>query len=622
MTPLVLYDRDCGLCRRWVARWQAGTRGRVRFLPASFLPRWLLGIRRGAARRAMQLIEPSGARSEGAEAVFRMLRFSPRRRTRAAAWLGLLPGVRAVAGGLYRFIARHRVAAARVDQLLFGRRYVGPPEYRLARWLFLRMLGGTFFIAFTSLGRQVLGLYGARGISPVQELMSSERLRELGSERFRLIPSVFWLGASDKALVRGCRAGQVLSLALMFNVAPRLTAMLLSGLYLSYVSAGREFLAFQWDALLLEMGLLGTLTAPGGLRPGPGREAPSAWDVALFRALVFRLYLGSGVSKLQSGDRAWRELTAMSHYYETAPLPTRGGWYAHHLPPRVQKSSTAATLVLETAVPLLVFAPRRPRQLAFVLFSLMQAGIMATGNYGFFNVQSLALELWLLDDEALARVLPRVPAKPARPLPLWRSLLAGVAAAPVLALGALELSGRFERSRGKLGFVERLGEWARPLRAVNPYGLFSVMTVRRPEISIEGSDDGEHWREYVFRYKVSRLDKAPRQVAPHQPRLDWQMWFAALGSPPGWFLSLLVRLLEGSPEVLALFAENPFPEHPPRMIRAVLYDYRMADLATRRNTGAWWTRERLGLYVPPIALGPEGRPRVRRDSSQPGARTS
>jgi len=621
MTPIVLYDRDCGFCRRWVARWQARTRGRARFLPASFLPRWLLGIRRGDARRAMQLIEPSGARSEGAEAVFRMLRFSPRRGTRAAARLGLLPGVRAVAAGVYRFIARHRVAAARADRLLLGGRYVGPPEYRLARWLFLRMLGGTFFIAFTSLGRQVLGLYGARGISPMRELMGSERLRELGSERFRLIPSVFWLGASDEALVRGCRAGQVLSLALMFNVAPRLSTALLSGLYLSYVSAGREFLSFQWDALLLEMGLVGALTAPPGLRPGPGREAPSAWDVALFRALVFRLYVGSGVSKLQSGDRTWRELTACSHYYETAPLPTRGGWYAHHLSPRVQKLSTAATLVLETAVPFLVFAPRRSRQLAFVLFSLLQAAITATGNYGFFNVQSLVLGVWLLDDEALARVLPFVPAEPARSRPLWRTLLAGVAAAPVLALGAHEQLSRFEFSRGKLGILERPGEWARPLRVVNHYGLFSVMTVRRPEIIIEGSDDGEHWREYEFRYKVSRLDRAPRQVAPHQPRLDWQMWFAALGSPPGWFLSLLVRLLEGSPDVLALLAENPFPEHPPRIIRAVLYDYRMTDLATRRSTGDWWTREQLGLYVPPIALGPEGRPRVRRDSPQPGART-
>jgi hypothetical protein len=264
--------------------------------------------------------------------------------------------------------------AARADQLLLGRRYLGPPEYRLARWLFLRLLGGTFFIAFTSLGRQVLGLYGSRGISPMRELMESERLQDMGPERFRLIPSVFWLGASDKALVRGCRAGQVLSLALMFNVAPRFSTGLLWGLYLSYVSAGREFLSFQWDALLLEMGLLGVLTAPPGLRPGPGREAPSAVEVALFRALVFRLYVGSGVSKLKSGDRTWRELTACTHYYETAPLPTRGGWYAHQLPLRLQKVSTAATLVMETAVPFLVFAPRRLRQLAFLLFGRSRWG--------------------------------------------------------------------------------------------------------------------------------------------------------------------------------------------------------------------------------------------------------
>lgn len=556
MTPLALHDTDCGVRRRWVARWQARTYGRARFLPARSLVRWLLGI---------------------------------------------------------------RGAAPRVDRLPFGRRYVGPSEYRLARWLFMRMLGGTFFIAFTSLGRQVLGLYGERGISPIKELVESKRLRELGAERFRLIPSVFWKGASNAALVRGCRVGQALSLAPMFNVAPRLSTLLLSGLYLSYVSVGREFLSFQWDVLLLEMGLLGVLTAPPGLRPGPGREAPSAWQVALARALIFRLYLGSGVSKLQSGDRTWRELTAMNHYYETAPLPTRGGWYAHHLPERVQKFSTAATLVLESAVPFLVFAPRKLRHLAFWLFNLLQAAIMATGNYGFFNVQSLVLGFWLLDDEALARVFPRLPAESARARPLWSSVLAGVAAAPVLALGALELSKRFEFSRGKLGLVERLAEWTRPLRWVNPYGLFSVMTVRRPEISIEGSDDGEHWREYVFRYKVSRLDKAPRQVAPHQPRLDWQMWFAALGSPPGWFLLLLVRLLEGSPDVLGLLAENPFPAHPPRFIRAVLYDYRMTDLATRRSSGDWWTRERLGLYVPPLALGRDGRPRIRRDVPQPGS---
>ncbi|WP_317987881.1 lipase maturation factor family protein [Hyalangium gracile] len=486
---------------------------------------------------------------------------------------------------------------------------MGPPKHRLVRWLFLRLLGGTFLIAFTSLGRQVLGLYGSRGISPMRELMGSERLQDMGPKRFHLIPSVFWLGTSDEALVRGCRAGQVLSLLLILNVAPRLTTALLWGLYLSYASAGREFLSFQWDVLLLEMGLLGVLTAPSGLRPGPGRDDASALDVALFRMLLFRLYLGSGLSKLQSGDRTWRELTALRHFYETAPLPNRGGWYAHHLPPRVQKLSTAATLGLETAAPFLVFAPRRLRQLAFALFSMLQASIMATGNYGFFNVQSLVLGVWLLDDEALSRVLPVLPAEPARPRPLWRTVLGSVAAAPVLALGARELLARFELPRRGPEVLERLGSWARPLRSVNPYGLFSVMTVRRPEISIEGSEDGEHWREYGFRYKVSRPEQAPRQVAPHQPRLDWQMWFAALGSPPSWFLSLLVRLLEGSPDVLALFAENPFPEHPPRYVRAMLYDYRMTDLDTRRHTGAWWTREPLGLYVPPVALGPGARSR-------------
>jgi predicted DCC family thiol-disulfide oxidoreductase YuxK len=607
MRPVVLYDKDCGFCRRWVARWKARTEGRVWFTPARLALRWLLGIRGTEAQRAMQLVEPSGAVFQGAEAAFRMLLSSPRRGTRWFARLGLFPGVRTVAKGVYRVVASHRPMAARVDRLLFGRSHVGPSEYRLVRWLFLRLLGGTYLIAFTSLGRQVLGLFGSRGINPFQERVDSEQLRRLGQKRFLLIPSVFWLGASDAALVRGCRAGQLLSLSLMFNVAPKLSASALWGLYLSYVSMSRDFLSFQWDALLLEMGLLGAWTAPWGLRPGPGREAPSSMDVLLFRALVFRLYLGSGLSKLQSGDRTWRELTAMKHYYETAPLPTRGGWYAHHQPEAAQKATTAATLAMETAVPLLTFTPRRPRQLAFTLFSLLQATIGATGNYGFFNLQSLALGLWLLDDEALSQVLPMVPREPARQRPLWRSLFGSAAAMPFLVLGASELLARFRLPRRLPPALEWLEDRARPLRAVNPYGLFSVMTVRRPEITIEGSDDGEHWKEYPFRYKVSGLNTPPKQVAPHQPRLDWQMWFAALGSPPRWFMVLLARLLEGSPEVLGLLAGNPFPDKPPRYVRAVLHDYRMTDLATRRSTGQWWTRETLGLYVPPVTLGPGAR---------------
>ncbi|WP_241757907.1 lipase maturation factor family protein [Myxococcus landrumensis] len=609
--PLLLYDADCGFCRRWVARWAQSTEGRVRFIPGR---RWLLlllGIPKRDMRHASQLVEPSGRVTQGAEGVFRALTRSPRWTTRGVARLGLLPGVLRLSQQVYRLIARHRRGASHVDRWLFGRAVV-PREYAWARWLFLRFMGGTFLIAFTSLGRQVTGLYGSRGIRPVKELLSSELREEPARERWRLLPTVFWFNASDAALVRGCTLGQVLSLAVFFNVAPRLALASLWGLYLSYASVGREFLSFQWDVLLLEMGLLSTLTAPPGLRPGLGRSAPAALDVVLFRLLVFRLYLGSGLSKWQSGDRTWRELTACRYYYETAPLPTRGGWYAHHLPASAQRASTAMVFVLEAAVPWLVFAPRRLRLAALGALSSLQGTILATGNYGFFNLQALVLGLWLLDDAALRRMLPFLPEHPPlRRRTGWRGALAGGLLTPLMLLGAADILQRFERGTRLPERVQRSLSWldghARPLRSVNRYGLFSVMTVERPEIEVEGSNDGEHWSPYVFRYKVGKVNQPPRQVAPHQPRLDWQMWFAALGSPPSWFIAFLARLLEGSPEVLGLLSHNPFPDSPPRQVRAVLYDYRMTGIEEHRRTGAWWSRERRGLYVQPLALAPGAR---------------
>jgi hypothetical protein len=546
-----------------------------------------------------------GVSSKGAEAVFRMLGYSSSRRSRRRARRGKLQGLVEAA----RVVADLGVPSwkrlGRVSRYL-RERSVAPPHHRLVRQVFLRALGGIYLIAFTSLGRQVRGLYGSRGILPMQELFSSKRLKALGRERFHLVPSLFWMDSSDEALVRGTRAGQVLSVAVMLGLAPQVSLTALWALYLSYTSAGREFLSFQWDVLLTEMGLLGILTAPAGLRPGAGRHEPSAAQVALWRALFFRLYLGAGVAKLKSGDQTWRKLTAHTYYYETAPLPTKGGWYAHHLPVKLQKLSTLMTLGVETVAPFLTFAPRRVRLLAFWFFSGLQGLIMTTGNYGFFNVQSLVLGLWLLDDESLRRFLPRSNPPPAEPRPVWRTLGAWLPAAPLLVLGANEILARFERPRNPPRWLGWLEMQARPLRIVNPYGLFAVMTVRRPEISIEGSDDGETWKEYVFRYKVSDPNRAPRLVAPHQPRLDWQMWFAALGSPPSWLLALVLRLFEGSPDVLKLFARNPFPEHPPRYLRAFLYDYKMTDRETHRSTGAWWRRERLGLYLPPLSLAPSG----------------
>jgi hypothetical protein len=470
----------------------------------------------------------------------------------------------------------------------------------LVRSLFMRALGGVYLIAFTSLRRQVLGLYGTRGIEPILEYLdllrrvfARRRERTSRLDQVRLVPTVFWLDASDTALVRACTAGQVGSALLVAGFAPRITAAALWSLYLSFVSVGRDFLSFQWDSLLLETGLAATIVAPPRRR-----ENPSWTAVALMRWLVFRLYFGSGLCKLQSHDPTWRSCTACSYHYTTQPLPTPLGWYAHQLPPRAQRFSTFMTLALELGAPFLTFAPRRLRRAAFAALASLQALIAATGNYGFFNVLTVVDSLWMLDDRSLPQRL-RVPTRRA---PWWRRLATAVAAVPLVALSISELVTRLRPRTKTPHTLARLRRTLAPFYATNHYGLFAVMTTERPEIVIEGSRDGTEWREYSFRYKPGDVHHRPRFVAPHQPRLDWQMWFAAMQSPPAWFDTFLARLLEGAPDVLALLDGNPFPDGPPTYVRALLYDYRMTDRETRSRTGAWWHRELRGTYVPAAQL--------------------
>ena len=642
--PLLIYDADCGFCRRWIERWRARTGDRIEYLPLQqpgLLRR--LGVPLSAALRSVQLVTPDGKRHEGADAVFRALGQTPE--LRLVTRLARLPLVRSIAGWVYRRIARHRGLAARVDNVLFGRS-TSPPETALVRSLFMRALGGVYLIAFTSLRRQVLGLYGERGILPIREYLdalravvpaharverTSARPPATGAlERARLVPTLFWLDASDATLVRACLAGQVCAGLLILGIAPRATSFALWALYLSFVSTGREFLAFQWDALLLETGLAAAIVAPSGRRdrahgPGHPRESPPWTAVALMRGLVFRLYFESGLCKLASRDPTWRDCTACSYHYTTQPLPTRLGWSAHQLPPRLQRLSTFAALALELGAPFLAFAPRRVRRAGFVALTGLQALIAATGNYGFFNLLTIVDSLWMLDDEPIARAL-RLRRQPAQRPPWWRRAAVAIAVLPLLALGASELALRLRRRAKLPRALARLHEIVAPLRAVNPYGLFAVMTTNRPEIVIEGSLDGVQWREYRFRYKPGAVDKPPRFVAPHQPRLDWQMWFAALGPPPAWFGNLLARLLEGAPEVIALLDGNPFPERPPGYVRALLYEYRMTDRETRRRSGAWWRRELRGLYVPPVRLGRRALPPPvgvsRPDAVESGARAN
>jgi len=587
--PLLFYDGDCGFCRRWIARWRARTGKAVDYVPfqRTFVRRrWR--VTRAAARQSVQLLEPSGRRSSGAEAVARVLGRAPR--LALVSRLMRAPGVRTAAALIYHLIARHRSAAGRIDRLLFGMATT-PPSRRAIRWLFVRALGVVYLVAFSSLRPQLLGLFGQRGIRPISPYLQTLRDR-FGTAAPRLVPSLFWLDASDRTLVRACEAGQLGALLVTLGIAPRALLAALWALYLSFVSTGREFLSYQWDVLLLETGLDATLIGPGGI----GRQEPPRAGAALLRWLAFRLPFESGLAKLQSRDPTWRSFRACSYHYMTQPLPTPLGWYAHHLPMSIQRLSTAVALGVELCVPFFGFGPRRVRLAGFSALTGLQLLIAATGNYGFFNLLSVVLGLWFLDDQQVNRGRH----DRARPTPLWRRLANAALALPLGAVSVFQLLERFGKAAPRP--VERLRERLAPLRSVNSYGLFSVMTTTRPEIVVEGSDDGQTWREYQFRYKPGDPRRPPRWVAPHQPRLDWQMWFAAMGPPPAWFASFMVRLLEGSPEVLGLLAANPFPDRPPRFVRALLYDYSPSDLRTRRETGLVWHRVPLGTYFPTVGL--------------------
>jgi len=481
-----------------------------------------------------------------------------------------------------------------------------------AAWLFLRLLGIVYFVAFWSFGTQVRGLIGHDGILPADQLLRAVRQfaddQQLGLGRFAVLPTLAWLGTSDRFLETLCVAGVALAALLVVGVAPPLVLPLLWLDYLSLVVVSRDFLAFQWDALLLEAGSLAILLAPLTMwEPIGGREEPQRLARSLLWWLLFRLMFGSGVVKLASGDPTWRGLTALTVHYETQPIPTPVAWYMHQLPGWFQKGSTALVLAIELAAPWLICAPRRLRLLGCALLIALQGLIALTGNYAFFNLLTIALCLYLLDDAALDRLTggaretrPLLPDPPKR-MPRWLVVAAAIVTVPVSVVMLTRQLGVQVPGSSVVAPLEAL---VGPFRSVNAYGLFAVMTTTRPEIIVEGSDDGVTWLPYEFTYKAGDPRRRPPWVAPHQPRLDWQMWFAALDrfEQEDWFQNFCRRLLEGSPDVLALVAHNPFQAKPPRLVRGMLYQYHFADRATHRKEDVWWVREQLGPYSPTLSL--------------------
>jgi predicted DCC family thiol-disulfide oxidoreductase YuxK len=604
--PLMVFDGECGFCRRWILRWQVMTGDRVVYAPWQEAAGEFPHIPVERFKAAVQLVEPDGRVSGGAEAVFRGLAYVPGR----GGWFWAyeyVPGFRAVSEAGYRFIARHRRGLSSLDRWWYGKD-ARLPTYLLTRRFFFIGLGLVYFVAFASLGVQIVGLVGQNGILPAGQYLEAAR-EQLGPEAPWRIPTLAWFDSSDAALRGMCVGGAALSCLLVLGVAPVLMLVLLWVLYLSLSGAAQTFLDYQWDILLLETGFLAILLASWRFWPRPADEPPpSVFALWLVRWLLFRLLFGSGIVKLLSGDATWRDFTAMPVHYETQPLPIWTSWFVYHLPEWFHRASVIGMYAIELVVPFFIFLGHRLRIVACVLFVVLQATIAATGNYTFFNLLTVVLCIPLLDDRLLRWFLPRrwgervvsVASRPRRPR--FQCALTGVVGLVVIVASGLRFYGQLY-SRAELPeWGQRLLVQIAPLRSVNTYGLFAEMTTERPEIIIEGSHDGREWREYEFKWKPGDVGRRPGLVAPHQPRLDWQMWFAALGSRSSVpvVMNLMVRLLEGAPEVLELLAENPFADEPPVYIRAVVYDYRFTDVETRRATGAWWRREWKGLYTTPM----------------------
>jgi hypothetical protein len=468
-----------------------------------------------------------------------------------------------------------------------------PTGYALVSWVFLKALALIYLAAFASLALQITALAGEQGIYPLAEqLARAESL--YGGLRLIQYPSLFWLWAGDAALLAVAWGG--CGLALLLLLGTRLERGLLVALYLSYLSlyhAGQIFTNFQWDYLLLETGFL-AIFLPGGSRI----------VVWLFRWLLFRLRILSGLSKLLSQDTGWSGLDALDHYFETQPLPHAGAWFAHQLPDWVQRIGTGGTLFVELVVPLFMLLPRPWRMAAAWLTILWQLLIIATSNHNFVNLLTIALCLFLFDDRALSRVMPDSLARHGtRTSPFAGAARAGTAVATVLVALVVvpaSLTAAAEMIRAApVPVLSALNQWVEPFRIANRYHVFPTIDRERIAVQIEASLDGEHWVPIDFRYAPDDPRAITGFIVPHQPRVDWALWFVPKGPHfLDWFERFQHGLLAGSPEIKALLAQPPFSDQPPGMLRTRVYRYRFATPDERATRGVWWLREDLGPFFP------------------------
>lgn len=495
-------------------------------------------------------------------------------------------------------------------------------------------MGIIYLVAIASWWSQIALLVGENGLAPASRLVEwvAQQADGAGRSPFCSLPGIFWLtGTSDFALHLLAFAGCLLSLLVIFGrlVGPALAGLWL--IYLSFVNSGGIFMSFQWDILLLEAGFLSLFLCrwewkTAWLDPPPltvVNRVALVWSWLLIAKLMFF----SGWVKLawdsETHPEWWTEGTAMTFHYMTQPLPTWTAWWAHHFPVWFHKASLVPMYIVEIVLPFAVIFGRWGRLAAFWGFTGLMILILLTGNYTYFNWLTIVLCLPLLHDrlwpEWLRRRLNFEPLG-LTPRPELRPLMIrlGLAAPAILVLALLNLQiilRDFHRAPGPVfssnlvpGWLDSLSGKLSPFHLASGYGLFRTMTTERPEIIIEGSSDGLQWFAYDFAWKVDGIADRPRFVAPHQPRVAWQFWFAALegrfdyrSANAVWIESLVLKLLEGDRSVNVLLKDNPFPDTPPRLIRARLMRYEFTTREEKRETGDWWKRVVIGEYLPAVS---------------------
>lgn len=466
------------------------------------------------------------------------------------------------------------------------------PQYWLSRLLFQRLLGLVDLVAFVSTFNQFAALAGARGLAP-----TAPHLRAVG---LRQLPSLFHWHYSDRFARAVAGVGAALAGLVAVGVVERLPLAVstvvwvaLWLLYLSFVNAGGQFFGFVWETLLVEAGFLAVFL-------GNDRTTPLLPALFAIRWLLFRLEVGAGLIKVRN-DTAWRDLTALDFHHETQPIPNRLSWRFHHLPAPVHRLEVAGNHLAQLVVPFGLFLPQPFASIAGALIVLTQLWLVASGNFAWVNLLTITLAVSALDSRVLHHVLPI--ARPA-----LRDPPAAFTAA-VLLMAAVLVVLSWQPARNMVSRRQVMNRSYNPLHVANTYGLFGHITRERLEVVLEATDDpapgpSTVWQEYEFKAKPSRVDRRPRLVAPYHLRLDWLMWFAALSPAYAqeWFTTLAAKLLQGDAQTLRLLARNPFPDRPPAFVRAMLYRYEFTTPTERAQTGAWWKRELVGLYLPPVTL--------------------